>query len=61
MWEAARPLFERSEQKEVAKIDEMLEMLRVVQKLESIPKVQATLQDSGTHSKEKTPILIPGL
>jgi tetratricopeptide (TPR) repeat protein len=42
MWEAARPLFQRSEQKkEVAKIDEKLQTLSVAQKLESIPQVQA--------------------
>ncbi|KAJ7796270.1 hypothetical protein B0H14DRAFT_2620107 [Mycena olivaceomarginata] len=59
-WEAARPLFERSEQKkEVAKIDEKLQTLGVVQKLETIPKVQTTLQDFGMDSKGKRPVLIP--
>jgi hypothetical protein len=54
MWEAARPLFERSEQrKEVVKIDEKLQTL-IAQKLETIPKVQATLQHSGMDSKETT-------
>jgi hypothetical protein len=61
-WEAARPLFERSEQKKkVAKIDEKLQTLGVVQKLETIPKVQNTLQDFGMDSMGKKPVLIPDL
>ncbi|KAJ7808441.1 hypothetical protein B0H14DRAFT_1516155 [Mycena olivaceomarginata] len=59
MWEVSRLLFERSEQqKEVAKIDKKLQKLSVAQKLETIPQVHTTLQDSGMNSK---PILIPNL
>jgi tetratricopeptide (TPR) repeat protein len=62
MWEAALPLFKLSEQKkEVAKIDERLQILGVAQKLKSIPNVQVTLQDSGMDSKEKKPVLIPDM
>jgi hypothetical protein len=64
MWEAARPLFERSEQKkEVSRIDEKLQTLAVAQKLHNIPKVhspipQAIFQDSGGDSEAQKPLLI---
>ncbi|KAF7344728.1 NB-ARC domain-containing protein [Mycena venus] len=67
MWEAARPLFERSEQKkEVVKIDEKLQALGVVQKLDKIPQVElptpeGTLQDSGADTKKQKSALIPAL
>lgn len=58
MWEAARPLFDRAEQKkEVAKIDEKLQTLGVAQKLETIPQVQVTLQDSAMDNKDPGLIL----
>ncbi|KAF8174117.1 hypothetical protein K438DRAFT_122964 [Mycena galopus ATCC 62051] len=65
MWEAARPLFDRSEQaKEVTRIDERLQTLIVAQKSEEISQVElptreATLQDSGAESEEQNPVLIP--
>jgi predicted negative regulator of RcsB-dependent stress response len=58
MWEGARLLFERSEQrKEVARIGEKLQMLGVVQKMNEIPQVeppnpQAALRESGTDSEK---------
>jgi hypothetical protein len=64
MWEAAQPLFKRSEQKkEVARIDERLHSLDVYEKLQEIPKlrlltVPATLQDCCAHSEEKKLVLI---
>jgi hypothetical protein len=67
MWEAARPLFERSEQKkQVASIVKKLQALGVVQKLEQIPQVelltpQTTLQDSGADSKRQKSGLAPEL
>jgi predicted negative regulator of RcsB-dependent stress response len=40
MWESARPLFERSEQKkEVARVDEKLQTLGVTQKSHDISKI----------------------
>ncbi|KAF7344786.1 NB-ARC domain-containing protein [Mycena venus] len=67
MWEAAWPLFERSEQrKEVAKIEEKLQMLSLAQKLNDISQVelsnsQAALQISGADSEKTKPGLIPDL
>jgi tetratricopeptide (TPR) repeat protein len=57
IWEVARPLFVHSEQtKEVARIDERLQMLGIAQKLEAVPKAELPsprilLQES--HMKEK--------
>jgi hypothetical protein len=59
MWEAARPLFERSEQKkEVIRIDERLQTLRVAQKFEALPKVelpapQIPLRESDAKGEEQ--------
>jgi tetratricopeptide (TPR) repeat protein len=65
MWEAARPLFERSEQRKgVGRIDERLQTLGVAQKLEALPKAelpapQIPLEESDAEGEE--PHSIPGL
>ncbi|KAJ7320787.1 hypothetical protein DFH08DRAFT_1034611 [Mycena albidolilacea] len=67
MWEAARPLFERSEQTtDIAGIDERLKTLGIAQKLKEIPKVelsapQVNTQESSADTKEKKPAFIPDL
>jgi hypothetical protein len=59
MWEAARPLFERSEQKkEVVRIDERLQTLGVARKLEALPKAelpapQIPLRESDAKGEEQ--------
>jgi tetratricopeptide (TPR) repeat protein len=55
MWEAARPLFECSEQqKEVTRIDERLQTLGVAQKFEALPKAELqALQRSDTEGEEQ--------
>ncbi|KAF7344792.1 NB-ARC domain-containing protein [Mycena venus] len=64
LWEGARPLFERSEQKkEVVRIDEKLQTLGVAQKLHDISKGQlpihqAALQDPGGNSEAQKPLSI---
>ncbi|KAJ7765111.1 hypothetical protein B0H14DRAFT_3593245 [Mycena olivaceomarginata] len=66
MWEAARPLFERSEQKkQVSGIEERLQTLGVAQTLGEIPQVELptfrdTMQNSG-RNEETERILIPDL
>ncbi|KAF7344685.1 NB-ARC domain-containing protein [Mycena venus] len=66
-WEAARPLFERSEQKkEVARIDERLQTLSTAKKLEDLPKTelpvpQIPLHDSDMEGEEQKPHLIPDM
>ncbi|KAJ7307633.1 hypothetical protein DFH08DRAFT_824163 [Mycena albidolilacea] len=61
MWEAARPLFKRSEQKkEVARIDERLQTLGIAQYFEALPKAespvpQIPLQESDTEEEEQKP------
>jgi hypothetical protein len=67
MWAAARPLFERSEQKKgVTGIDARLQTLNVAQKLEEPSQVElaaprASFQDSGVDSNKNQPILIADL
>jgi hypothetical protein len=57
MWEAARPLFEHSEQtKEIAGIDKKLQALSIVQKFQDIPTIQPTLQEPGGYITEQKPI-----
>ncbi|KAJ7847571.1 hypothetical protein B0H14DRAFT_3453652 [Mycena olivaceomarginata] len=59
MWEAARPLFERSEQKkEVVRIDERLQTLGVARKFEALPKAelpapQIPLRESDAKGEEQ--------
>jgi tetratricopeptide (TPR) repeat protein len=59
MWEAARPLFECSEQKkEVARIDERLQTLGIAQKFEAPPKAellvpQIPLQESDAEGEKQ--------
>jgi tetratricopeptide (TPR) repeat protein len=67
IWEAAWPLFRRSEQKkEVTSIDERLQMLGVAQTFEALPKAellppQIPLQESEMKGEEKNPHLVPDL
>jgi hypothetical protein len=67
MWEAARPLFERSEQKnEIAKIDERLQMLGITQKIKALPKAelpapQIPLQESDAEGEDQKPYSITDL
>ncbi|KAJ7835259.1 hypothetical protein B0H14DRAFT_3707120 [Mycena olivaceomarginata] len=67
MWEAARPLFECSEQKkEVARIDKRLETLGIAQKFEALPKTklpapQIPLQESDMEGEEQKPHSIADL
>jgi hypothetical protein len=68
MWEAARPLFKCSEQKEkVTRIDERLQTLGIAQKFEAVlkadlelPAPQIPLQESDVEG-EQTPHSIPDM
>ncbi|KAJ7091777.1 hypothetical protein C8R44DRAFT_860986 [Mycena epipterygia] len=61
IWEAARPLFERSEQqKEVTRLDERLQTLDVAQKFEALPEAELpALQGSDTEGEEQKPHSLP--
>jgi predicted negative regulator of RcsB-dependent stress response len=68
MWESARPLFERAEQKkEVARLDKRLESLNMAQKLEDVPKIQLTTPPTAQQRSDvdreaqKPPVLTPEL